>query len=149
MESAADTMKSESFISRSPEETGEYFREMARGSKRGDVYALMGNLGTGKTLISRAMAGGLGIEDDITSPTFTLMEIYEGPLTLYHFDLYRIEHERELDNLFFEEYWEGDGVSIIEWADRAMDRLPPHAIKIYLEYIDEDSRRITIEYPDL
>jgi tRNA threonylcarbamoyladenosine biosynthesis protein TsaE len=77
------------------------------------------------------------------------MEIYEGPLTLYHFDLYRIEHERELDNLFFEEYWEGDGVSIIEWADRAMDRLPPHAIKIYLEYIDEDSRRITIEYPDL
>ena len=142
-------MKTESFTSHSTEETSAYFRGLAAKARKGDIFALFGNLGTGKTTIAKALAEGLGINEDITSPTFTLLEVYEGPLRLYHFDLYRLEDEREFEHLFFEEYWEGDGVSIIEWADRARERLPESAVKIHLQYIDEGSRRITIEYPDL
>ncbi len=116
--------------------------------KKGDIVALTGDLGAGKTIIAKGIARGMGIADDITSPTFTLMEIYDGCIPLYHFDLYRIENEMELDLLYFEEYWEGNGVSVIEWAERAGNRLPDKTNHIYIEYMNEVSRRIVIEYPD-
>lgn len=134
-------------ISKSADETFEVGKALGAGARRGDIFALSGELGCGKTVIAKGIARGMGIQDDITSPTFTLLEIYEGPLPLYHFDLYRIEDAQELDNLFFEEYWEGDGVSVIEWAERAHDRLPAYTITVTLEYIDETSRRIRIERP--
>ncbi len=140
--------KNRTVITGSPEETFDLAYSLAVDTKKGDVFALRGDLGTGKTLFTKGFAHGLGIDEDITSPTFTLMEIYQGYLELYHFDLYRIDDESELDNLFFEEYWEGDGVSVIEWAERAGDRLPPHTITINLYYIDEKKREISIEYPD-
>ena len=142
-------MNKEHFTSRSPEETYRHFRKIGENARKGDIFALYGNLGAGKTLIAKSIAEGMGITDDITSPTFTLLEIYDGEIPLYHFDLYRIEDERELDNLFFEEYWNGNGVSIVEWADNAKERLDDATYKIYIEYIDENSREITIEYFNL
>ena len=142
-------MKTETFISRSAEETASYFFNVGRHVQAGDVYALHGELGAGKTLIASAIARGMGITDDVSSPTFALLEIYDGSLQLYHFDLYRIDDERELDNLFFEEYWEGEGVSVVEWPEIAAGRLPQTVIKINVEYIDENTRRISLEYPDI
>ena len=136
-----------SVITHSMEETLILANELGTRAARGTVFALIGELGSGKTVIAKGIAKGLGITDEITSPTFTLMEIYEGPLPLYHFDLYRISRTEELDQLFFEEYWEDDGISVIEWADRAPDRLPESRITIMIEYLNETSRSITIEYP--
>lgn len=129
-------------------ETFDLGAELGRGARPGDVFALTGDLGAGKTILAKGIARGMGITDEITSPTFTLLEVYENPLPLYHFDLYRIGNPRELDSLYFEEYWEGDGVSVIEWADRAAGRLPENAVKIAMQYTGETTRRITIEYPD-
>ncbi|HOP63450.1 MAG TPA: tRNA (adenosine(37)-N6)-threonylcarbamoyltransferase complex ATPase subunit type 1 TsaE [Spirochaetota bacterium] len=131
-----------------PEETESLGIEIGKNSNHGDVIALHGELGTGKTALTRGIAKGLGIEEDITSPTFSLMEIHEGDKTLYHFDLYRIENDREFENLCFEEYWENEGVSVIEWAERAVSRLPERRIDINIEYISSTERKITVEYPD-
>lgn len=136
------------YITESAEETEKIGMEIGRNAKNGDVIALSGELGTGKTALTRGIAEGLGITEDITSPTFSLMEIYEGSKTLYHFDLYRIEDDREFDNLCFEEYWENEGISVIEWAERASGRLPEARIQIKIEYINSTNRRITVEYPD-
>ena len=136
-----------SIISRSEDQTLAMAEELGRNATPGSVFALIGNLGTGKTIIAKGIAKGLGITDEITSPTFTLLEIYNGPGTLYHFNLYRIETSGELDQLFFEEYWDDDGISIIEWADKALDRLPDGYIKITIEYLNDTGRSITIEYP--
>ncbi|MFW5807574.1 MAG: tRNA (adenosine(37)-N6)-threonylcarbamoyltransferase complex ATPase subunit type 1 TsaE [Spirochaetota bacterium] len=135
-------------ICKSPEETGQVAREVASRSKAGDVYALIGDLGSGKTHFAKAFAAEIGITEEITSPTYTLLEEYSAPLPLYHFDLYRIEHEVELDYLDFEEYWEGSGISLVEWADRAPGRLPETAVIVRFYYIDENTRRIVLEYPD-
>ena len=134
-------------ISRSVEETLVLAEELGRNAGPGAVFALIGDLGTGKTIIAKGIARGMGITDDITSPTFTLLEIYEGIIPLYHFDLYRIGSEAELDQLDFESYWEDDGVSVIEWADRAAGRLPAGHVRITIEYNNESDRSVTIEYP--
>ena len=120
--------------------------EIAKKSKAGDCIALFGELGSGKTTFSKGIAKGLNIDEDITSPTFNLVEIYDGKLKLYHFDLYRIEYDEEFDELSFEDYWEGDGLSVIEWAERAEYRLPRNTTKIYFEYLKDGSRGIKIEY---
>lgn len=131
----------------SMEETMRLGEELGQGAAPGDVFALCGELGSGKTVIAKGVARGLGIGEEITSPSFTLLEIYQGRLPLYHFDLYRIERDSEFDQLGFEEYWEGDGVSVIEWADRAGERLPAGAVRIRLEYAGGTGRRILIEDP--
>jgi len=136
------------FSSNTHEKTFEIAEKLGKTAKKGDIFALYGDLGSGKTVMAKGIASGLGIKEDVTSPTFNLLEIYEGRLTLYHFDLYRIGSETELDMLFFEEYWEGDGVSVIEWAERAGTRLPERIIRVCLEYVDETTRRISVEYPD-
>jgi tRNA threonylcarbamoyladenosine biosynthesis protein TsaE len=136
------------FISNSEEETLKLAEDLGRSARRGEIFALFGELGTGKTIIAKGIARGLGVREVITSPTFNLLDIYQNEILLYHFDLFRIEKEDEFDQLSFEEYWEGDGVSVIEWADRALLRLPTSAIRVTIEYIDDNRRRITIEYPD-
>lgn len=133
-------------ISNSEEETFSLARELGREIKKNSVITLRGDLGSGKTVFTKGLAEGLGIKDNITSPTFSLMEIYEGEVPLYHFDLYRIENPDEFTNLSFEDYWEGDGVSVIEWPERAGNMLPEKRIDIIIEYIDENRRRITVEY---
>ncbi|MDY6933052.1 MAG: tRNA (adenosine(37)-N6)-threonylcarbamoyltransferase complex ATPase subunit type 1 TsaE [Spirochaetota bacterium] len=135
-------------ITYSEEETLLWAEGIGRNAKRGDIYALYGEIGTGKTITTKGIARGLGIDEDITSPSFILLEIYNNEIPLYHFDLYRIENDVEFDMLSFEEYWEGRGVSVIEWAERAENRLPYTAIKICIEWIKHNIRRIIIEYPD-
>ncbi len=139
-------MKKE-IITRSEKETFEVGVDLGRNSSEGDIFALTGELGSGKTVLAKGIAGGLNIEEEITSPTYTLMEIYNGEKDLYHFDLYRIDCIEEFDLFHFEEYWYGKGISVIEWADRAGDKIPHRAIKVNLEYIDSNRRRILIEYP--
>ncbi len=132
-------------ISESADDTIKLGIELGKNARPGDVFALRGDLGSGKTLLAKGIARGMGIEEEITSPTFALLEIYESEPELYHFDLYRIETPAELDQLFFEEYWEGEGISIIEWAERAGNRLPKNTMHIYLKYLDEERRSIRIE----
>lgn len=140
-------MKNE-IISSSVEETLNVAADIGRRAGRGDIITLTGELGAGKTVFARGIAHGMGIEDDITSPTFSLMEVHEGDIPLYHFDLYRIESPSELDELGFEEFWEGDGISIVEWPERAAGRLPSRVTAVIIEYTGTESRRITVEYPD-
>ena len=135
-------------ITNSVEETLQWGEELGKSSIIGDVFALNGELGVGKTVVAKGIAKGLGINEDITSPSFVLLEIYPNKLPLYHFDLYRIDSEIEFDRLNFEEYWRGDGISVIEWAEKADIRLPENSIKIKIEWLDSDKRRIEIEYPD-
>jgi len=135
-------------ISNSSDETFALGSALGEKIGRKSVVALYGDLGAGKTVFAKGIAAGLGITGDITSPTFSLMEVYEGNITLYHFDLYRIEDPNEFANLSFEEYWEGDGVSVIEWPEIAKEILPSKKINVRIEYIDENRRTITIEYPD-
>ena len=135
-------------ISSSSDETFSFASELGKNIQKKSIVALYGTLGAGKTIFAKGLAAGLGIVDEITSPSFSLLEVYEGDITFYHFDLYRIDDRDEFLNLSFEEFWEGDGVSVIEWPEIAENILPKHRINVWIEYIDENIRRITIEYPD-
>jgi len=134
-------------VTHSEEETLALGESLGRTAAAGTVFALFGGLGAGKTILAKGIARGLDVPDEITSPTFTLLEIYRGRTDLYHFDLYRIERDDEFDELGFEDYWYGGGVSVIEWADRAGGRLPQRIIKIESDYAGPEARSITIEYP--
>jgi tRNA threonylcarbamoyladenosine biosynthesis protein TsaE len=135
-------------ISESESETLNIAIELGRNARPGSIITLSGELGTGKTVMAKGIAKGLGIGDDITSPTFSLFEMYAGTLPLYHFDLYRIENSKELENLHFDEYWYGTGVSVVEWPERAEGILHGPLVSVMIERIDDEQRRITIEYPD-
>ena len=109
----------------SPEETYKIGKEIGEKTKPGEVYALIGDLGVGKTVFTKGFAAGLGIEEEITSPTFTLINEYEdGRLPFYHFDVYRIEDESEIEEIGYEEYFYGEGVTLVEWANRIENLLP-------------------------
>ena len=118
-------------------------------AKAGEVYTLTGDLGVGKTVFTQGFAKGLGIEEPVNSPTFTILQIYEGGrLPLYHFDVYRIGSVEEMDETGFEEYMTGEGVSLIEWADLIREILPGERTRIRIEKDLEkgfDYRRITVE----
>ncbi len=117
-------------------------------AKSGQVFALIGDLGVGKTAFTKGLAAGLGIEEPVSSPTFTIVQIYEGGrLPFYHFDVYRIGDAEEMEEIGYEDYIYGDGVSLIEWADLISDILPEHYTKITIEKNLEqgfDYRRIEI-----
>ena len=135
----------------SPEETLEVGKELGKASMAGQVYALVGDLGVGKTVFTKGFAEGLGIEEAVNSPTFTILQIYdEGRSPLYHFDVYRIEEPEEMEEIGFDEYIEGDGVCLIEWAGRIADILPENIIVIRIEKDlgkGLDYRKITVARP--
>ena len=118
-------------------------------ARAGDVFTLVGDLGVGKTVFTKGLAWGLGIEEPVNSPTFTIVQIYEeGRLPLYHFDVYRIGDVEELEEIGYEDYIYGEGVSLIEWANLISEILPEHYTEIKIEKDLEkgfDFRRITIE----
>jgi tRNA threonylcarbamoyladenosine biosynthesis protein TsaE len=133
-------------ISRNPEDTFSIGRIIGESLSAGDIVALSGDLGRGKTYLTKGIARGLGVSEhyQITSPTFTLINEYPGRLTLYHFDLYRLETFLDMINLGYEEYLFGEGVSVIEWAEKASDILPDETIFVSLTYLDENRRRMVI-----
>jgi tRNA threonylcarbamoyladenosine biosynthesis protein TsaE len=116
--------------------------------RKGDNVCLIGELGTGKTAFTGGIAKGLGIGGYITSPTFTIVNEYEGRLPLYHFDVYRISDVDEMLDTGYYEYIDGDGVTVIEWADLIRDILPSERIEVRIEKNDDgsDCRTITIRF---
>lgn len=117
----------------------------------GDIICLIGDLGTGKTHLTKGIANGLDIEDTITSPTFTIVNEYTGRLILYHFDVYRVNDPDEIAAIGFDEYIFGDGVSVIEWANYIEELIPPNNLTITIEKLTEygdDYRKINIQYTD-
>jgi tRNA threonylcarbamoyladenosine biosynthesis protein TsaE len=131
------------FISRSAEETMTVGRRHGGNAGRGDVFALRGDLGTGKTQFVKGFVAGLGSNSEVTSPTFVLLHEYpDGRLPVYHFDFYRVESHEALSRLGFDDYVFGDGVCLIEWADRYSDLIPSHAKWLWFELRDENSRLI-------
>jgi tRNA threonylcarbamoyladenosine biosynthesis protein TsaE len=131
------------FTSNSTAETEEAGAQFAQTLRRGDVLALVGDLGAGKTQLVKGIARGLGSQDPVTSPTFTLVHEYSrGSLPLYHFDFYRLENADALRGIGFDEYIFGDGVSVIEWADRFPGAIPPRARWIRINLTSSNTRDI-------
>lgn len=124
-------------------ETRSFGKALASELVPGTVVALAGDLGTGKTALTKSIAEGLGVGEIITSPTFNIVkEYYSGRIPMYHFDVYRIGDIDEMYELGYEEYFYGNGVSIVEWADLIEDIIPEDAIRIDIEYGENEGERI-------
>lgn len=134
-------------VTRAPAETARVGEFLGQLLGPGDVVCLIGDLGAGKTNLAQGLARGLGITDQVTSPTFTLINEYHGRLRLFHMDLYRLEGAEDLADLGYEEYIDGDGVTVVEWADRAMEALPLERldIKLYAVADEAEQRRLVFE----
>lgn len=137
---------------RSPEETFNVGRKLGENAIPGQVFTLTGDLGVGKTVFTQGLARGLGIEEPVNSPTFTIVQVYEGGrLPFYHFDVYRIGDVEEMEEVGFEDYIMGGGVSLIEWANLIEEILPEKRTDILIEKDLEqgfDYRKITISESD-
>ena len=161
--------RNEIFKTESPEETQALGEKLGKTLKQGDVIALIGDLGTGKTCLTQGIARGVGIAPDevVSSPSYILINEYNGMMPIYHIDLYRLENSEEIAELGLSEYMESDGICIIEWAERMADALPDACIKIHITLADvtpshgdnetdtsilqsledENIRRIEIQHP--
>lgn len=135
--------------SNSPEETLALGRKLGAAAKPGEVYTLLGDLGVGKTVLTQGIADGLGIMEPVSSPTFTIVQVYEeGRMPFYHFDVYRIGDIEEMDEIGYEDYFYGEGLTMIEWANLIEEILPKERKEIIIEKDLEkgfDYRRITIK----
>ena len=132
-------------ITNNAAETRELGTRLAEKLKAGDVILLEGELGAGKSELARGVARGLGVTETVTSPSFTILNVYEsGRIPLYHFDWYRLESAEELYELGMDEYLGGDGIAVVEWAERCPDAVPEDCIRIRLEATGEETRRITV-----
>jgi tRNA threonylcarbamoyladenosine biosynthesis protein TsaE len=133
------------FISNSPAETEAIGRQLASDVNAGSVLALKGELGSGKTLFTQGLVAGLESDATVTSPTFTIVHEYQaGRLPIYHFDFFRLDNRESTVRLGLEDYFFGDGVSVIEWADRFPELIPDHARWISFEIKSECQRIITV-----
>lgn len=139
------------FISNSRQETAEIAKKFAKTVKAGDIICLNGDLGAGKTAFTSGFAAGLGYTGYVSSPTFALINEYRGDMMIYHFDVYRIDESVEMFDIGIDDYLFGDGVCIIEWAERIGELLPDGVINVNIEKDitrGEDFRRIVIEGGD-
>ena len=161
--------RNEIFTTESPRETQALGEKLGQTLKQGDVIALIGDLGTGKTCLTQGIARGIGIAPNeiVSSPSYILINEYNGAIPIYHIDLYRLENSEEIAELGLSEYVEGDGICIIEWAERMADALPDTCIKIHITVeetnisdnaneanasisqspVDENIRHIEIQHP--
>lgn len=135
--------------SHSAAETFAYGKALGEKAAQGEVYSLTGDLGVGKTVFTQGVAAGLGITEPVSSPTFTILHGYEeGRIPLYHFDVYRIEDVEEMEEIGYEDCFYGEGVCLVEWADRIQEILPEDCIRITIEKDlakGFDYRRIIVE----
>lgn len=132
------------YTSNSPEDTIAFAEKVGKKLRGGDVIAYRGGLGAGKTTFTRGLALGMGLPDEVSSPTFALVNEYRGKTTLYHFDMYRIMNEEALETTGFYDYMDKSSVIAAEWSENIDDCLPDNTIYIEIEYISEDCRRITV-----
>ena len=130
-----DTFK---YHSKSPEESLELAKQLASKLKKGDVVTLTGDLGAGKTTFTKGLAKGLGVTRNVNSPTFTILKEYEGHLPFYHMDAYRIENEFE--ELGLDGYFDGSGVTVVEWPSMIEEQLPQQRLGIVIDYVGEVER---------
>lgn len=136
----------------SEQETFALGKKLAEQAVPGQIYSLEGDLGVGKTVFTKGMAEGLGITEPVNSPTFTIVQIYEeGRMPFYHFDVYRIGDPEEMDEIGYEDYFYGNGICLVEWANLIEELMPAETIQIIIEKDLEkgfDYRKITVKYPD-
>jgi len=130
-------------ISHSPDRTMNLGEEIGSLAHQGSIIALCGDLGTGKTVLAKGIAVGLDITAIVTSPTFVILNEYEGGYPFYHFDIYRLNAPEEMYELGYEEYFYGDGVTAIEWAQKLGDLLPEEYLRVELKVMGESDREIT------
>ncbi len=132
------------FVTHSEQETVELGSRMGKLLGAGDIVLLYGGLGAGKTVLTRGIALGLGTRDMVTSPTYTLMHRYEGRVPIFHFDLYRLGGPDEVLDLGYEEFFYGDGVSVVEWPERLEYLCPEEYVKVEMEAAGDGIRKITV-----
>lgn len=134
-------------ISKSVKETLSLGEKLAKRFRKGDFVALIGDLGSGKTVLTKGIAKGLGVRNAryVNSPTFVIIKEYKGKLPLYHFDLYRLDHPGALDAENFEEYFYGDGVTVVEWADKIKGLLPKKRWEIRMSVAGNERRKIEVK----
>lgn len=131
----------------SPEETKKLGRSLARILRADDVVSFSGVLGAGKTCLIKGIAVGLGIgEDSVRSPSYTLINEYEGKIPLYHFDLYRMHDSSELHNIGWDDYLMRNGIVVVEWGEKAEDQMPKNRIDINIEIVSETKRKLKISF---
>jgi len=137
-------------ISDSREQTLETGRIIGSVLERGDIVALIGELGSGKTCLTQGLAQGLGVAENVpvVSPTFTLINEYPGRVPLVHLDVYRLSGPRDLEDMGYEEYFYGGGVIVIEWAEKVRDILPEKTLFVCMRYVDENTRELILEGPE-
>jgi tRNA threonylcarbamoyladenosine biosynthesis protein TsaE len=131
------------YITRDARETMKLGEDLGKLLSSGDFLALKGDLGAGKTAFTKGIAKGLGVTDEITSPTFTIIHEYQGDTRLIHIDTYRLDHPQELEDIGFNDYL-SEGVVVMEWADRVRNLLPRKVLWVCFEILAEDRRKITI-----
>ncbi|MEW5768253.1 MAG: tRNA (adenosine(37)-N6)-threonylcarbamoyltransferase complex ATPase subunit type 1 TsaE [bacterium] len=129
-------------ITHSPEETRKLGEEIGKRLERGDIISLSGELGTGKTCFAQGIGRGLGITEGIRSPTFIIINEYQGRLPLYHIDLYRLEGSSRIYELGYEEYLYGEGVCVIEWGEKINELLPPEHLSVNFTWMNDTQRQI-------
>ena len=133
------------FYSRSAEQTQRLGEHLGEVAEAGDLFLLVGNLGSGKTCLTQGIARGLQVKASVTSPTFILVREYNGRLPLYHIDLYRLSQLAEIVNLGLEQYLDSDGLCVIEWAEKGQSVLPHKNLLINLDYRSENERLFTFQ----
>ncbi|MFH1655458.1 MAG: tRNA (adenosine(37)-N6)-threonylcarbamoyltransferase complex ATPase subunit type 1 TsaE [Candidatus Omnitrophota bacterium] len=132
-------------ITKNAQQTINFGKRIAKLFKKGDVIALFGNLGAGKTTLVKGIAKGFGLsQNSVNSPSFVLLKAYKGKMPLYHFDFYRIKNPDEAHNIGLEEFLFSDGVSVIEWAERIRKFLPEECLHIEFKFINENQRKIKL-----
>lgn len=136
-------MEDKIIVMENEEAVRKFGRELGAAAEAGSVIALTGDLGAGKTTLTKAIAEGLGVKEIITSPTFNIIKQYgSGRLPLYHFDVYRITDPDEMYELGYEEYFYGEGVCVVEWADMIDELIPEDAVRIDIGYGEREGERI-------
>ncbi len=138
-------MNSLELTTRSPEQTQHFGTRLGKIARPGDGILLVGKLGAGKTCLTQGIAWGLGIDEYAASPSFMLVRELYGRLPLYHVDFYRLENLEEIAELGLDEYFYGQGVSVVEWAEKALSLLPPENLLIEMEYISDNERRLKLK----
>jgi tRNA threonylcarbamoyladenosine biosynthesis protein TsaE len=145
-------MKPETFLARhissSPEETMAIGEKIAAGLGKGSVVALRGGLGAGKTCLAKGIARGLGIREEVTSPSYTIVSEYaSGPLPFYHIDAYRLGGDEDFQALGGDDYIHGEGIAVIEWSERISGSIPRQALRVSIAILADGRRGIEAEYP--